>query len=84
MFLLSVQEFGRSDCRALLLRRGALEIWDSVSVYTQVKPDGTLVVRVVVFHPDWEEPLQIACIRPRPHDRINGATLGRDLDRVVM
>lgn len=68
----------------LLLRRGAAEIWDSVSLYAQAEPDGALAVRVVVFHPDWEEPLQIACIRSRPRDRGNGATLGCNLDHVIM
>jgi len=30
--------------------------------------DGTLVIRVVVFNPDWDEPLQIANIKSRPQD----------------
>lgn len=54
--------------RQEILRRGTTEVWESVGVYAKKEPDGTLSVRVVVFNPDWDEPLQIACIRSRPHD----------------
>jgi hypothetical protein len=61
------------------------EIWDSVSVYAQEDPDGTLVVRVKVFNPDWDEPLQIACIRSRPgKDSMNLTALGCNLDHVTV
>jgi len=49
-------------------RNGLEEIWDSVRVYAEEGEDGTLVARVLVFNPDWDEPLQIACIRSRPGD----------------
>jgi hypothetical protein len=40
-------------------------MWDSVVVEGKAERDGTLVVRVLVFNPDWDERLQIACIRDR-------------------
>jgi hypothetical protein len=49
-----------------ILRRGTQELWDSIAVEGKKEPDGSLVTRVLVFNPDWDEPLQIACIR-MPH-----------------
>jgi hypothetical protein len=49
-------------------REGAREIWDSVSIYAKEDQDGNLVVEVLVFNPDWDEPLRIASIRSRPQD----------------
>ncbi len=63
-------------------RNGTEEKWDSVGVYTQEEDAGTLVVRVVVFNPDWDEPLQIACIRSRPGDTAGLTPLGCNLDHV--
>jgi hypothetical protein len=37
-------------------------MWDSVVVEGKTEHDGTLVVRVLVSNPDWDERLQIACI----------------------
>jgi hypothetical protein len=51
-----------------VLREGALEMWDSVSIYAKEDREGNLVVEVLVFNPDWDEPLRIAAIRSRPHD----------------
>jgi hypothetical protein len=62
---------------------GTEQMWDSVGVYAEGQPDGTLVVRVVVFNPDWDGPLQIACIRSRPEDALCLAALGCNLDHVV-
>jgi hypothetical protein len=49
-------------------RDGKEQMWDSLRVYGEVEADGSLVVRILVFHPDWDEPLQIAAIRSRPDD----------------
>ena len=64
-------------------RNGIEEIWDSVGVYGQEEEDGTLVVRVLVFNPDWDEPLQIACIRSRPGDAASLTPLGCNLNHVT-
>ena len=60
------------------------EMWDSVSVLCDTEEDGTLMVRVLVFNPDWDEPLQIACIRSWPcGDSANLTPLGCNLDHVT-
>jgi len=66
-----------------ILRRGAREMWESVGVYAEEEADGTLSVRVVVFNPDWDEPLQIACTRSRPHDAECLTPLGCCLDHIA-
>lgn len=67
-----------------VLRRGTQEMWDSIAVEGKKEEDGTLVVRVLVFNPDWDEPLQIACIRSRPHDPECLTPLGCNLDHVAL
>ena len=57
-------------------------MWDSVFVEGKAEQDGTLVVRVLVFNPDWDERLQIACIRSRPDDRDCLTALGTNLDHI--
>jgi len=57
-------------------------IWDSVFVEGKTEQDGTLVLRVLVSNPDWDERLQIACIRSRPDDRDCLTALGTNLDHV--
>ena len=57
-------------------------MWDSVAVESKDEEDGTLVLRVIVFDPDWDEPLQIASIRSRPHDPDSLSALGRNLNHV--
>src|SRR5580704_2506743 len=43
-------------------RLGAEQIWDSVIV--EASNDGDdLTIRVLLCHPDWDEPIEIACIR---------------------
>lgn len=63
-------------------RHGAQEMWDSVAVESKDEEGGTLVLRVIVFNPDWDEPLQIASIRSRPHDPDSLGALGRILNHV--
>ena len=69
----------------LIQRHGRAEMRDSVGVYAEEGRDGTLVVRVMVFNPDWDEPLQIACIRSRPGEAaMNLTALGCNLDHVAV
>lgn len=63
-------------------RRDAAEMWDSVAIESTPEQDGTLVLRVIVFNPDWDEPLQIASIRSRPNDPDSLISLGCNLDHV--
>ena len=63
-------------------RNGVEEMWDSIGIYAEEDPDGTLIVRVLVFNPEWDEPLQIACIRSRPQDVSCFTPLGCSLDHV--
>jgi hypothetical protein len=65
-----------------VLRGGNQEMWDSVVVEGKKEQDGTCVVRILVFNPDWDEPLQIACIRSRPNDAECLTPLGCNLDHV--
>ena len=57
-------------------------MWDSVIVEGKAEQDGTLVVRVLVSNPDWDERLQIACIRSRPDDPASLTALGTNLDHI--
>ena len=45
--------------------------------------DGTLSVRILVFNADWDEPLQVACIRSRPLDAECLTVLGCNLEHVT-
>ena len=68
----------------LIQRNGRAEMWDSVGVYAEEDRDGTLSLRVMVFNPDWDEPLQIVCIRSRPGEAsMNLTALGCNLDHVT-
>ena len=46
-----------------ILRDGAEEMWDSVVVLCQEEADGALAIRVVLCHPDWDEPKEVAHTR---------------------
>lgn len=65
-------------------RRDREEMWDSLAIQSTAEQDGTLVLRVIVFNPDWDEPLQIASIRSRPQDLGSLTPLGCNLDHVVL
>ncbi len=65
-------------------RRGTVEMWDSVAIESAVQSDGTLVVRVIVFNPDWDERLQIASFRSRPNDQGCLTALGCNRDHVTL
>jgi hypothetical protein len=62
---------------------GIEKIWHSVGVYAKQDETGNLVIRVLVFHPDWDEALQIACIKSRPGDVECETALGCNLDHVA-
>lgn len=59
-----------------VLRNGGTETWVSVAVYARKRDRGELIVEVLVFNPDWEEPLRIAGIRSRPEDTSSLVPLG--------
>ncbi len=46
-----------------IVRDGRTEIWDSLVVECSEDEDGSCTVRVLVCNPDWEEPMQLACLR---------------------
>ncbi len=64
------------------IRRGQdVETWNSVAIYSKQEVDGSLSLRILIFHPDWDEPLQIACLRSRPQDASGqAASLECDLE----
>ena len=66
-----------------VLREGAREMWDSVSIYATEDQEGNLVVEVLVFNPDWDEPLRIASICSRPQDATCLTAVGCCLDHVT-
>ena len=47
-------------------RADKVELHESVGVYCSQETDGALVIRVIIFNPDWDEPMQIARIESRP------------------
>jgi hypothetical protein len=49
-------------------REGKEEFWGSLLVECKEQDDGSLTVEVVVFHPDWDEPVRIASIQSNPSD----------------
>jgi hypothetical protein len=65
-----------------VLRANMQEMWNSVSIFCEKEPSGALVVRVMVFNPDWDGALQIAEIRSWPRDGANLTPLGCNLDHV--
>jgi hypothetical protein len=65
-----------------VLRANVSEMCNSVSVFCEEEPNGCLVVRVLVFNPDWDGALQIAELRSWPRDRSNLTALGCNLDHI--
>ena len=65
-----------------VLKDGVQEMWHSVAVYANEDQDGNLAIRVLVFNPDWDEPLQIASITSRPCDHGCSTALSCDLNQV--
>jgi hypothetical protein len=55
------------------------EMWQSVLIICEENEDGSLTTKVVVCHPDWDQNLQIACIRS-PISEKDKSTPGLELD----
>ena len=66
-----------------VLGDGTLEMWHCVSIYAEEDQDSNLVVEVLVFDPDWDEPIPIAFIRSRPQDARCLPALAFCLDHVT-
>lgn len=49
-----------------IVRDGRTEIWESVIVKCSEEQDGSCTVNVLLCNPDWEEPMQLACLRSYP------------------
>ena len=64
----------------LIRQEGIQKIWDSILLRCEEESDGTLAIRVLIANPDWEQLLQIACIRSRPHDPESLTPLACNLD----
>ncbi len=63
-------------------REGKEEFWGSLLVECKEQNDGSLTVEVVVFHPDWDEPLRIASIQSNPSaGKVEGASLRFDFEQ---
>ena len=56
------------DASVRILRSHATELWPCVGIYSREEKDGSLALQIVAYHPDWEEPVQIAYFRsPSKH-----------------
>ena len=51
-----------------ITRAGIDQMWDFVLVLAQQGSDGTLRTRVLLCHPDWDDPLEIASIESTPEN----------------
>ena len=49
-----------------IVRDGRTEIWESVIIKCSEELDGSCTVHVLLCNPDWEEPMQLACLRSYP------------------
>jgi hypothetical protein len=45
-----------------IVREGAEQMWDFLLVLSKLEANGTLATRVLLCHPDWDDPLEIALI----------------------
>ena len=45
-----------------IVRDGHTEVWESVIIKCSEEPDGSCTVHVLLCNPDWEEPIQLACL----------------------
>ena len=58
-----------------VLRNGCRQVWDFILVLAE-QSENLLTTRVLLCHPDWDEPLEVASIRS------DGETLRIELSRV--
>lgn len=49
-----------------ILYSGVEQMWEFVLVLSDVE-SGLLTTRVLLCHPDWPEPQEIACVESSPH-----------------
>jgi hypothetical protein len=49
----------------LIERDKSGEMWQSVLIICEESEDGCLTTKVIACHPEWDQNLQIACIRSR-------------------
>jgi hypothetical protein len=61
-------------------RDGVEEIWHSLLIHCDVAEDGSLRVKVIVCHFDWEESRQIVLIQSNPNHQEGTQTLIFDLE----
>src|ERR1700731_1881951 len=59
-------------------RDGSEEMWHSVLIHCDEAEDGSLAVRVIVCHFDWDESRQIALIQSKPNHNETTGTLTFD------
>ena len=45
-----------------IFRNGLQEMWDFVLVLAQEGTDGELKTQILLCHPDWDDPVELACI----------------------
>jgi hypothetical protein len=53
----------------LVRREGKEEFWSSLLVECKQQENGSLAIEVIVFHPEWDEPVRIASIESSPSER---------------
>src|SRR5437667_126578 len=64
------------DASLRILLWNATELWPCVGIYSREERDGSLAFQIVAFHPDWDEPVQIAYFRsPAKHASASGSVL---------
>lgn len=66
-----------------ILRNGAEEMWNSVLIICERDPDGAVITKVIVSHPDWDQNLQIAAITSSVADK-NNSQPGIECDLKVL
>lgn len=66
-----------------ILRNGAEEMWNSVLIICQRDPDGAVITKVIVSHPDWDQNLQIAAITSSVAEK-NNSQSGIECDLKVL
>lgn len=49
-------------------REGEDEMWVSLHIKCKEQSDGSLAIQVVIFNPDWDEPLRIASVQSNPNN----------------
>jgi hypothetical protein len=61
---LQVKTHALSVAVSQLVSRGKTrEMWQSILVFCEETEDHCLVTKIIVCHPDWDQNLQIACVR---------------------